>query len=207
LSISNLLAKLLKTRLRPGKSPRAPYKKTRHGLFFALCPEESVRQELAAVLALFPRQLSDDWTSPANLHMRLAMLGGAEAEWLNDLKAVAGAIQSPDFELSLDRITYWPQKQTLGLAPSVVPAALERLAADLAGRLDTAGFEMGKHPYRPYVTLARHATYPPTEIRLAQPILWKATSFALLKTRPEGLGVAHELVQSWPLLKTEEALE
>ena len=205
MNIANLFARFLKTRLRSNKPPHSPLKKTRHRLFFALCPEASTREELVAALALFPRQLSNDWVAPANLHISLAVLGGVELEWLDDLKAAADAVQAVDFELSLDRITYWPHKQALCLTPSVVPPALKRLAADLAGHLDAVGFDMGTRPYRPYLTLARRSTYPSPEIRLPHPIAWHVTSFALLKSRPEGLGTAHDLLQSWPLLQPPEA--
>lgn len=200
MSILNLLAGLLRVRPRAHKPPRATAHKARlHRLFFALCPDEPVRQALVAAQDLFPRQLSENWIRPGNLHISLAVLEGAGAEWLDDIKRAGAATQAAAFELSLDRITYWPDRRILCLTPSVVPDPLERLAANLAGSLDAAGFDMTRYPYRPYLTLARYATYPPPDIRLASPVVWKAASFALLKSRPEGLDVAHDVVASWPL--------
>ena len=201
MSMSNLWGKFFKKRLGPNKNPQTPEKKIRKRLFFALRPDESTRQELSAVLDLFPRQLSDNWTPTENLHIGLALAGGVEAKWLDDLKEAGAAVQAAEFELSLDRIAYWPHKRTLCLTPSSVPGELTRLVADLGRNLDDVGFGVEKRPYRTYLTLAREAAYPPPDIHLERPIQWKATSFALLESRPQGLGVAHSLVQAWPLAK------
>ena len=199
MSMSNLWGRFLKNRLGPNKNQQTAEKKIRKRLFFALCPEESTRQELAAVQELFPRQLSDNWIRPANLHIGLVFSGGVEAKWLDDLIEVAEAVQSAEFELSLDRITYWPHKRILCLTPSIVPKELKQLVTDLVKNLEGVGFEMEKRTYRTYLSLAREASYPPLDIQLEQPIVWKARSFALVESRRDGLGVAHSLVQAWAL--------
>ena len=202
-----LLARLFKNRLQPAKPRPEPEPKARHRLFFALRPEEETRRELAAALDLFPRPLSRNWTRPANLHIGLAALGGVGLDWLDDIKTAADTVYSEAFDLSLDCVTYWPNKQILCLTPSVVPVALERLAADLAGNLQDAGFDCSRRRYRPYLVLAGKSTYPPPEIKLPRPIAWQVDSFALVKSMPEGLGEAHELVHAWPLSRSQDAAE
>jgi 2'-5' RNA ligase len=201
--MSDLLSRLLKLRPGLGKSKRTPIKFARERFYFALWPDEHTRQALAAVLDLFPQQLSSYWTTPTNLHLNLATIGGIEAEWLGDLKQMASEVKKEDFILSMDRLTYWPQKQILCLTPSVVPLALEALFEDLIVNIDKARFDIEKRSFRPYLTLAHKSTYPPPEIELVRPILWKVESFALIKSYPEGLDVAYEMVESWGLSKAE----
>lgn len=197
----SLWSRFLNARRRVGQPGQTPLGKNRHRLFFALCPGEATRLELLAAQQAFPRQLSEQWTRPANLHLALALSGGVEVKWLAALKRAGGAVEAPAFEVSLDRIAYWPHKLILCLTPSATPAPLQRLAADLDRSIEAAGLETARRAFRPYVALARESAYPPPEIQLEQPVVWKARSFALVESRPDGLGVAHEVVAEWPLVE------
>jgi len=201
MSISSLWGRLFKSSPRPIKKPQTSQKKIRERLFFALSPDESTREQLVAVQGLFPPQLSENWVRSANLHIGLALPGGVSAEWLEEVQEAAKVIRGEAFEFTLDHITYWPSRNMLCLTPTHVPPAQERLAADLDMSLKGLGLEIDPRAYRSYVLLAREAAYPPAGIQLDQPILWKADSFALIESRPHGLGVAHRLVQAWPLSK------
>lgn len=203
MSISSLWGRFFKSSPRPIKKPQTSQKKIRERLFFALSPDESTREQLVAVQGLFPPQLSENWVRPPNLHIGLALLGGVSAEWLEEVKEAAQMVRGDAFEFSLDHITYWPTRRLLCLTPTHVPAAQEKLAADLDKSLKRLGLEVEARAYQSFLQLAREAAYPPADIRLDQPILWKADSFALIESRPHGLDVAHRLVQAWPLSKPE----
>lgn len=207
MNMFNRWGRLLKTRQGKKNFAELQDKIIRKRMFFALCPDEYTRQALTAAQESFPRQLSDYWIRPANLHVTLVHLGGVKAESLDNLKEAASVVRVPTFELSLDRLTYWPHKHILCLTPSVVPPALEKLVDDLGLSLEALGQNVEKRNYRAYTTLAREASYPPPHIQLEQSIRWNITSFALLESRPDGLDVAHSIVQTWPLLKLEGSAE
>jgi 2'-5' RNA ligase len=201
--MSDLLSRLLKIHPNLGKSQRTPIKHAKERFHFVLWPDEHSRQAMEPVFGLFPQQLSSYWISPPNLHLNLVTIGGIEAEWLDDLKHAASKVKTKDFIWSMDRLTYWPERQLLCLTPSVVPMALDALFDELIVNIEKEKFNIEKRSFRPYLTLAHKSAYPPPEIALAQPILWKVESFALIKSYPEGLDVAYEVVETWRLSKAE----
>lgn len=171
----------------------------RRRLFFALWPEASARDDLACAMQGLKPRLAARWVKPQNLHITLAFLGDVETARLDAAMAAADRVQAPGFELMLDRIEYWRRPQVLCLSPTVTASALERLAADLAGQLREAGFELDLRPYRAHLTLARDAQSLPADARLEQPIRWQSTTFVLAESRLDRQGVFYGILKSWPL--------
>ncbi|MDD5035876.1 MAG: RNA 2',3'-cyclic phosphodiesterase [Methylococcaceae bacterium] len=165
-------------------------------LFFALWPEDSIREALVAAMERLKSAASARWIRSENLHMTLAFLGDVETHRLDDLKAAANAVGSPGFTLRLDRIEWWRKPEVICLTPSTPSATLDRLAADLAANLRAVGFTLETRPYRAHLSLARKTVHLPPDSRLLHPITWTSSSFALVESRP---GSDYTILQSWPL--------
>lgn len=173
-------------------------------LFFALWPDEATRARMQAAaqalkLAYGPR---GRWTSPQRYHLTLQFLGDFEQlppALACDARAAAAAVESPAFELLLDRagsfrnrsIPWW-------LGCSDMPDGLQRLWDDLGVQLARAGVRVAPAPRLvPHVTVLRDAgqALPATPV---EPVRWSVESFALIHSRL-GPHPGYELLGQWPL--------
>lgn len=168
-------------------------------LFFALWPEDSARLAAEAAIQRLRPLLAARWVRPENLHVTLAFLGDVADERLGALRAAADSVQASGFTLSLDTLEHWRKPQILCLSPFAAAPPLERLAADLSGRLRAAGFALDDRPFRAHLTLARSAAYVPADARLEQPILWPAGRFVLVASTQDHLGSHYAILRAWPL--------
>lgn len=169
-------------------------------LFFALWPDDRVRDALAAVSARLQRSTSARWVSPDKLHMTLAFLGQVQADLVGTLtEAAASGLTVAPFQLQLDRLEWWRKPGIVCLGSSSPPAALNALAGGLAANLGSAGFELEKRPFRAHLTLARKAKSLPPELERVDPVLWSVSSFTLMESQLDRKGSSYVLLQSWPL--------
>lgn len=138
------------------------------------------------------------------LHLTLAFVGDVAPDRLGELRNIAGAIRQPPFNLLLDRPQCLARRKILWIAASVVPAGLQQLALELAGRLKAADFRTEARPFAAHVTLLRQARceqmrdMPPA----APAIAWPVRDFVLAESvlRPEG--ARYRILQRWPLDQT-----
>lgn len=182
-------------------------------LFFALWPDEPMRQAMAQAIRETVRASGGRPVMPANLHVTLAFLGSVPERRLPELAQVARAATRDDagepLELSFDHLEYWRAAHLLCAAPAQTS---ERTAA-LAGRLRSAllrsvfapdlksswSVEVGTTgPFRPHVTLARKVYRSPRTIEM-QSVTWSFTDFVLVdsKTLPEGS--VYTVLERFPL--------
>jgi 2'-5' RNA ligase len=124
-------------------------------LFLALWPEAAVRQRLADALSAwsFPAQAAP--VPPDRLHLTLHYLGELGDEPVAVLRARMPPLPQP-FDLEFGRAALWP-KGVAVLEPLAVPPGLAALHAVLARTLGELGLRTDDRPFRPHVTLARHA--------------------------------------------------
>jgi len=169
---------------------------SRRRLFFALWPDDPVRQ------ALFHWQTHNlsgkvRWVHRADLHLTLHFLGMVDAERIDDLRHLGGESAGDAFSLVLDKVGRWPRPQVLWAAPSSVPGDLRELHATLGEGLAGLGFEPEARSYQPHVTLARkvgdEARYGPL-----LPVTWPVRELALVESRP-GDAPHYRPLQRWPL--------
>ena len=168
----------------------------RHRLFFALWPDDPVRQ------ALFHWQThnlpgSVRWAHRADLHLTLHFLGMVEADRLQALFRIGEVAAGEAFSLVLDEIGHWSKPQVLWAGPSSVPKALTGLHGRLGAGLREAGFGTESRPYRPHVTLARKVRRSDGFGPLA-PVTWTATELALVESRTGEAPMYHPL-RRWRL--------
>ncbi|MFO1339910.1 MAG: RNA 2',3'-cyclic phosphodiesterase [Burkholderiaceae bacterium] len=127
-------------------------------LFLALWPDEATRRALQAWQAAVRWPPEARPTAPAHLHLTLHFIGAVPRDRLPALADALGA-EAGAFEactLRLDGFAVWPRGIAL-LQPGRTEPALARLHAALGAALAAQGLPVETRPYRPHVTLARHA--------------------------------------------------
>lgn len=135
------------------KHPPVPHAQAR--LFLALWPEPGLRDALLA----HQRQ----WQWPAkcvpvradNLHLTLHFIGAVAREQVPDITGQLAVPLAP-FELALGRPALW-QPGVAVLEPLAVPSGLLQLRQALGLALQQLDLPVEPRPFRPHVTLARHA--------------------------------------------------
>ncbi len=138
---------------------------------------------------------------PASLHLTLAFIGAVAAEKLAALRDVGAAVGGDAFELSLDRLGFWPQRGILWAGCRQPPSALRRLSERLDAGLAAAGFPLerpGGKSLVPHVTLARRVRCRELP-RLETPIRWHVGGFALVESHLHPSAASYRTLAEFPL--------
>ena len=182
--------------------PEGGAKKIR--LFFALWPDEALREALAEAAAPLRAACDGRPVPKSNYHLTLAFLGGVEASRLDGIREagarVAAGSGTPGFELVLDTAGLWRRAGVAWLGARCPPEAAGRLASSLWQALEPLGFEVESRPFRPHLTVLRgcRRCAAPGPV---QPVAWPVRDFVLVRseTRPEG--ARYEIVDHWGLAR------
>jgi 2'-5' RNA ligase len=172
----------------------------RHRVFFAIWPDEEAASHLAALghaLATGGGRAM----RPASLHLTLAFIGAVATEQLGILRTVAGEVRAAPFDLSLDRLGFWPQRGILWAGCRQPPSALRRLSERLDAGLAAAGFALdrpGGKSLVPHVTLARRVRCRELP-RLETPIRWHVGDFALVESHLHPSAASYQTLAEFSL--------
>ena len=174
----------------------APGKELR--LFFAVWPDASGRASIASLASEVAHAAGGRAMPGDKVHLTLAFLGGQPAERVAALQRLAGGIKAEPFMLALDEVGCFPGSGITWLGASVVQSGLSALHAQLEHALRGHGFPVEDRPYAPHLTLARRSK---TSIRrrLAEPIVWRVSSFALVVSDLGAGGSAYRNLAEWQL--------
>lgn len=154
-------------------------------LFIALWPDEPTRPQIVL------QRDNQGWVSgartvpEANLHITLIFMGGVSRPMLPTLVDRLASVPCVPMALYFDRIEDWGDGLVV-LCPREIPAALTRLHRRLQEVQQALGLPVESRPYRPHVTLARHAMGTALTQPTA-PIRWSARSFVLAQSDPSGV--------------------
>lgn len=174
----------------------------RDRLFFALWPDEQVREQLVRVQQDTPRRGGRD-THAQDLHITLIFLGMVDSSRRGCVEAAAGGIQVPAFDLIVDHTDFWPRPKIAWCGPSEIPAPLQALVDGLKSDLVDCGFEPETRPYSPHVTLARDARSSDRGL-ISAPFCWHCDRFVLVTSASSREPPRYRIVREWPLLQTAE---
>lgn len=168
---------------------------SRHRVFFALWPDEVLREALTRLRA---RRSAPGRNVPrAHLHLTLAFAGTVTATQLAALRRAADSVRAPPFALRLDRLDGFEAARVQWLGPSQPPEALRTLAGQLQQGCRQAGIALTDDDFEPHVTLRRDCRIPIREA--VAPIEWPVSDFALIESGQAGRPGAYRMLARWPL--------
>jgi len=167
-------------------------------LFFALWPDEHVREALEG-WSLRAQAACGGRAIPADkLHLTLIFVGGFERSRMAGLEAAADTVCGAPFDLTLDTLGYWRHNRIVWAGASRCPPALATLAGSLRAALAALGLPGDDRAYAPHMTLVRNAERkPPANTVAPQP--WPAREFVLVESAPVSGGVRYDVLRRWPL--------
>ncbi len=166
--------------------------------FFALSPDDEVRETLTALGKDVARRSRGRAVSPENAHLTLAFIGDVSKDALVALQAVGDKVPKTGFVVSFDSLGAWRASGVAWIAPSVLPPPLLTLHSKLADTLAAAGFELEVRPFRPHVTLARRCLQP-LKRAPCPPIVWRADKLFLIGSELRDAGPVYRNLASWDL--------
>jgi len=146
-------------------------------LFIALWPDDATRRRLADYRDAWrwagrPARVRDD-----KLHITLHFLGNVARARLPELRAALAA-PCAAFDLVFGRPALLPRGVAV-IEPFAVPDELRTLYATLKEVLYGLGLPVESRPFRPHVTLARHARQAAFPEQMLQ-IVWRVEGYALV---------------------------
>lgn len=166
--------------------------------FFALSPDDEVRETLAELGRDVARRSRGRAVSPENAHLTLAFIGDVTKDVLPALQAVGDRVPKTGFVVSFDSLGAWRASGVAWIAPSLLPPPLLKLHSMLADGLQASGFELETRPFRPHVTLARRCLQPLPRAK-CPPILWRADKLFLIGSELREGGPVYRNLASWDL--------
>lgn len=151
----------------------------RHRLFFALEPDEKLRQEMHAVqkkLACNGRKV------PAGqFHVTLAFLGMQPAEIIPEVSAIASRVPFSACSLVLDRLGVFRRAGVLWMGATIIPPALQSFHQTLLDELEKADIGHDRKAWEPHLTLYRRLRNRPV-IMAPVPVTWQLDQFSLIES-------------------------
>lgn len=148
-------------------------------LFLALWPGPTVRLALQAQQATWRWSNTATRVAPERLHLTLHFLGDVPRERLPELQPGLH-VEFKRFELVFAAPALWSHGVAV-LMPAATPPALLGLHTALRHALQSLRMPTDARPFRPHLTLARHAegSLPPTP---TSPIRWSVRGYVLVSS-------------------------
>jgi RNA 2',3'-cyclic 3'-phosphodiesterase len=168
-------------------------------LFFALWPDEIVRDRLHGLSARFLRPGSGRPVTPDNFHVTVFFLGDTDTAKRACAEQVAGTVSRQAFTLTLDQVGYWQRPQVLWVGATRTPEELLALVGDLNVGLSACGFSPERRDYRAHVTVARKVRRGPHQLAAVDAVSWRVERFCLVESVTESAGVRYRVLRCWAL--------
>jgi RNA 2',3'-cyclic 3'-phosphodiesterase len=171
-------------------------------LFFAYWPDAEIASQLADAAAELPGAGNARWVLPKNYHITLVFLGEVASSRLELLRRIGAASPMSRCDMKFDRLEYWKASRVLVATGREIPS--EALAANrnLRNELIAHRFHFTNESgddFRPHVTLARKVAQVAAPAAMT-PIIWRASSFSLIRSETGGVESAYTVLDTWPLL-------
>jgi 2'-5' RNA ligase len=168
-------------------------------VFFALVPDEQVRNSLVSLSRDVARRSRGRAVSGEHVHLTVAFLGDISADRVPALQKIGDQVAHRGAVLSFDTLGAWRASGVAWVAPSTVPSSLLTLHAELGAALAEGGFTIEARAFRPHITLARRCVTPMPRAR-ATPIDWRVDRLVLIGSELRAEGPRYRELATWPLL-------
>lgn len=169
-------------------------------IFFALWPDDSIRQWLLLLLNELNFDHNHGRVIPvANWHMTLHFIGNVSAQTLTCLQNVSISLSAEQFDLSIDVSGYFKKPKLLWLGCSKIPAALSQLHQQLAIQLSDCGFRPETRGFTPHISIVRKLFKQPLKTTI-EPVHWHVNQFVLVESITTRSGVKYKVLRSYPLI-------
>ena len=163
-------------------------------IFFALWPSDEERAALAAWQAPLRELCGGRAMRADTLHATLVFLGDVEESRLEALQLAAQEVKGRAFHLAFDVARYWGHNHILYAAASNVPSKLMQLVEELEQHLIRHRFHFEKRPYKPQLTLLRHAKCSDAPLPAMPRVVWRVRDFVLVQSVPDMNGANYQVL-------------
>jgi len=163
--------------------------------FFALWPNEDIRESLAQISHKLVRQHPGRPMCPENLHITLTFLGNLPVTSLDCLLPMADAISFKPFKLKLDYLGIFPHARIVWAGMTTEPDELLELAAALHSGTLACGIQLDSQPFKPHLTLLRGANRSPEQT--IKPVNWEVNDYCLISSMNKPDGVQYKVLHRW----------
>ena len=165
-----------------------------HRLFFAVVPDEDIRQRLERVqqgLAVSGRA-----ARPDQFHATLAFLGMQQPAVIPEIHQIASRLRFQSCRILMDRCGQFSRAGVLWLGANEVPSVLLDFQNTLVGALLEAGIGHDRKPWKFHITLYRKLRKP-SPIMDPVAIEWRLNGFDLIESVSVGNGVEYHSIGHW----------
>jgi 2'-5' RNA ligase len=163
-------------------------------LFFALWPSAAGRTALSAWQPPLSELCGGSPMRADTLHATLVFLGEVAEHRLESLQLAAQETDFRRFELKLAAAHYWGHNRIVYAAPETTPQPLAELVRDLELNLRRHRFRFEERPYKPHVTLLRHAKWGDAPLPPVPAVRWQVRNFALVQSLGGEQGARYEVL-------------
>ncbi|MEN8214835.1 MAG: RNA 2',3'-cyclic phosphodiesterase [Pseudomonadota bacterium] len=167
-------------------------------LFFALWPDDKVRQAINQQSQSITQGINGKIMPEENWHITLAFLGHVDMPTKQCMQQIAATVQASRFNLSLDQLGYWPKPRILWLGATQTPDALRDLVSNLTRGLQGCGYCPDARPFQVHLTLMRKATGVKT-LPPPAPVAWSVEDFCLVRSITDYRGARYQVIARWAL--------
>ncbi len=168
-------------------------------VFFALWPDGAERAALAAWQPALHKLCGGRSMRADTLHTTLVFLGDVVLHRLEALQLAAQEVDGESCDLAFDMVQYWGHNHIVLAVPHAVPPQLAQLVHILERRLIKHHFHFDKRPYKPHVTLLRHAQWSDALLPKMQRVVWQVKNFVLVQSVPDEEGADYRVLARFPL--------
>lgn len=168
-------------------------------VFFALWPDDAERAALAAWQPALHKLCGGRIMRADTLHTTLLFLGDVVLHRLEALQLAAQEAEGGSCELAFDVARYWGHNHIVFAAPLDVPPQPAQLVQTLEQHMARHRFRFDKRPYKPHVTLLRHAQWSDAPLPGMQRVVWQARSFVLVQSASDEQGANYRVLARFPL--------
>lgn len=166
-------------------------------LFFALWPDESVREAISRYTRLLPPDIGRV-VPRYNWHMTLHFIGNTTFVEKDCLHSQAAKLEAKPFDLQIDCDGYFRKPEVAWLGCRHPPDALFDLQHNLGRLISQCEYQPETRPYSPHVTVVRKVSKKP-EVMSPGRIDWHVNRFVLIESVSEQDGVRYRVLEEYPL--------